>query len=185
VGVGREIAKEAATRLLVAGVSHVVRRAFRRSAPGGKADWLWTAALLNGDALASGATESINIVQPDDWERSSAGRETATLTRIRGNLMLANDSAFDGNYFAMIIVQDEDATIPTPNDITEYVEQDVLWTFAAQWPAAYVGVINAEIDVKAKRKISDNQRVTLVERVSGSSADIKRSLIARGLLDCR
>ena len=141
---------------------------------------MWTATLSNTTAIANAAVFGDNIVQESDWALGT-GFERATLFSIRGWISIINGDAASTNVNLCIAVQgDSEATVDCAN-VATYVDEDILWTGGYLFDPAEVQPAQFVIDVKAKRKLSVGQDVSLFIAPNGGA--IFASFVLRGLVD--
>ncbi len=154
----------------------------RRAAGRAKNNYIWTA--VEVDREMNGVATADLIVADSDWS-VTGGQRSATLLAIRGWLGFHSAGIVEAIGHMAIMLQDEDnATIPDPDAIGTYVDESILWTGGCVKSAGAeeARMLNyMEINVKAKRKIISGTNVILA--VSGAPASEFRVVgILRGLL---
>jgi len=165
----------------------VAHNAFRRRAPvgGGRArrNLVWTVQLF-ADAVATPGAGAIHLNLADNtmWSLSSLSVQKATVVRIRGTLAIRRSSAFVGSWFANIRVVRSGEGLFDPGVIAAYQNEPVMWTAAGIFGSTDLAQPPLDIDVKAKRKINDDEIVVLGVGVVGASAEVTFTVLARTLL---
>ncbi len=154
----------------------------RRRASGSKAKSLVWTTVITAEEDVSNATQNLDIVQGVDWS-VVAGKETATLLTIRGNVSMARRLTNHGAVFMYIAVFDKDETSPSPVDPAVYVEEDILWTGCWEYSSTMADTFNLPIHVKAKRRISNGQEVRFVFVENSVTNSVFFSCILRALVN--
>jgi len=140
-------------------------------------DQIWIPTVING-ALSADQDAEFPIVSGSDWAASGVGLERATFLSARGYISLhMNFEANSNNFVALAVaLMHEDAGLPSLATEAAYIE-DILWTGGQIFRnEATVGVsgasiqYNAVFDIKARRRITDQQNVSLFIRPNGFSA---------------
>ena len=151
-------------------------------------DLIWIAHTVVSTTLVANVASLAFLVQGSDWADASVGLERAKLLSIRGWLSCGQNflASTGQGIFCAIGVFHEDASFPTLTSAPAYIE-DVLWTGGKniqpnaadnshEW-REYDTIIN----VKAKRKITNQQTVQLV--VHPFNIGGNHSMVIRTLLD--
>lgn len=157
------------------------RRSFRRGNFVSRQEHMWTAIYSSGSSVVAATTLSLPVVSPTDWVVRS-GSTHATLVRVRGQFSFHPTSAANARFAALLVVNDIDEALPNPDAVAAYVEEDVLgaWSGIAGFVAAGdITPFNFVIDVKARRKLRNEDQVTLLVRSpnTGTIAGHARALI--------
>ena len=162
--------------------SRGIRRASRKAK-----QWVWTAARIDLDLNTAATPLGVDLAAGADWRSTTTGYETATLTSIRGWLMASplDGTATQHISFALITKKSNETAFSAadPNDVTTYVNEDILWTagYSAPNQSEATGIYYS-IDVKTKRKLSVNDDIRLI--FSEAAAISPQATNWRGLVRC-
>ncbi len=153
----------------------------RRAGSSKAKNLVWTSVVEASEDI-SNVTQDLAIVIGVDWS-VVAGRETATLLTIRGNISLGVRLPNDGAVHMYIAVFDKDETSPSPRQADTYVEEDILWTYCQEHTADSLDMPNIPVHIKAKRRISNGQEVRLVFIEGATTNSVRLSCILRALVN--
>ena len=144
------------------------RRFTRRYPMRPKAQYGWTAA---DPGLQSVGTTTVArvLVGIADWERGGGVTQNATMVGIRGFISYA-PQVLQAQVWTYIGIYDEGETIDDPDNIVTLYTENILWTYTYQGPVTTLtGTHTQEINVKVKRKITQDSAVYIVSRASAAS----------------
>ncbi len=155
----------------------------RRGAAGlrQKSNQGWAISLQFNQVLTGSAgAVAFVLLQDEDWITQDSASQRATLKTVRGNLTCQADAggvgagaglARPGILQMAIILQDEDAAVPSPVNPAFYAEEDVLWQhqFAIGHADGSLGapqfVWDIPIHIKVGRRLRKGQELQLVASV--------------------
>lgn len=142
------------------------RRSVRRGRRNGK-NLTWITVVVKASLLENTPTQIAQLVIPSDWSLVT-GFDRATLVRIRGWLSIGQvtvgTSADATAAYAAIALQDgSSADVMNPSVASDYDDYDVLWTggCGVTAGAAAGSYYAANIDIKAKRRLTTQEEVSL------------------------
>lgn len=144
----------------------MARRRFRGSTrKGSRLPVRWTGDLLLAeDTVAAAATDANAIVVPADYEQSTTMEQSGvTLLRIRGTVLLRATVTGALAYMAIFAVH-ENAPINNPNTLAGFIDSNCLWRSVTMVPTDTVHRL--ELDVKAQRRLQDDQLVFAISAVA-------------------
>ena len=146
--------------------------------------------------IAAGAQTEVVLVQGSDWADASTGLERATVMGIRGWISVAPiplTASASSTFWMAIALLHEDSTLPLLNTATAYIE-DILWTggishrnegnATVEGDRVHPGFV-WEMNVKARRRITDQQQIGLFYLSTSTSTQqfvvscVMRSLVRR------
>jgi len=153
------------------------RRSFRRMRRGHR-DLIWITTLIQASILEATVTDIADLVIPADWS-TVAGFDRATLLGVRGWLAtqpVAAGTATEAScMFGAMYVTDAGVAANSfnPSDANEYIDFDTIWTFGSTiGGSTTLGADQAyhEVEVKAKRKLTSAQRISIAAVVPTDTA---------------
>jgi len=151
-------------------------RRVRRKSWVSRNEHFWSAVIENQTVIASNIIRFSPIVAPTDWV-VRAGQSTANLVRIRGHWSVTSvwgatpgEPGGSSVFYAIIVVDADDAANFNPGALVAYQEHRVLWTRTAnlvQFGFASAGPIVAPsdsfaVDVKVQAKLKPDDYVYMV-----------------------
>ena len=148
---------------------------------------VWTVVLLDRVSVGAGGQTVSDIVTGTDWQRSSSGKETATVLTVRGWMSyiqkVAVASVNPNNCMEYIGVADEDAASPDAMLASTYTDEDIMWTGGHQFAFEDSDGthFDREFNVKAQRLITTGQDLRYVLDV-GVSGVLEVSGVIRALV---
>jgi len=161
------------------------RRRFRGRSRGGgvRREKLWLTSLESETTVGAGSQVNFNLFSGSQWERQVTAVERATLTAIRGSISIASDSAADGSVFIAVHKVRTGETLQDVGLVGFWQTETVLWSRAIQFNAASVQTRTIDLDIRAKRRLTDDDIVvcsirTFVVQIKFSS--LIRSLLLMG-----
>ncbi len=135
------------------------RRRFH--ARGKKNPMLWVPALQAPIQVVPGTPLHVNLVSGTNWERQSTSVGRATCLRIRGGLSVTSDEALTGSFVANIRVVRVGEGLFDPTTLAAYQTEQIMWSSNGTFSASQIATLNYEIDVKARRRLTNDSIVIL------------------------
>jgi len=144
---------------------------------------VWTVQLIEGSVVVDITPVNVNLVDNTMWSTTNLAVDHATLIRIRGMLSVRRSAAIVGTWFANIRVVRQAEGLFDPSTIAAYQNEPVLWTAMGIFGSTDLAQPTTVIDVKAMRKINDDEIVIFSIGTKGlSGAEVTFSLLLRSLL---
>jgi len=137
--------------------------------------------LLQRDvSVAAGTQLNVNLFSGSQWERQVTAVERATLVGVRGTISLSSDSVADGTVMMAIHKVRTGETLQDIGLIAFWQTETVLWSRALQFNAATVQTLTTDLNIRAMRRLTDDDIVVLSVRATVVAA--KMSCLIRSLL---
>jgi len=169
------------------------RRTFRR-----KGNYVWTAALASNNTIPPGGQFTFPVVIMTSDYNVGISQASATLMRIRGQIMIGVNGANTfptGDQLSVLgycaVFDDDELTLPDATQPLTYTDEDILATYAyhgyAQGSAA-AGPMNSangqmfDIDIKARRRLTSGKNVQIVFNNPANAGGVSLTGIVRALL---
>ena len=154
---------------------------FRRSVKQTKSG-VWATVMLDGIDVTT-TNQAFDIVADADWV-VIAGTRMATIRGIRGWLSIAKRTSTVANAMMAIGVTSENVGAAggmVPNVVTNYADEDVMWTGGFQGGASVSTFRDWDLDIKSMRKIRSGKECRLYA-ISDTDIDIRISGVIRAYL---
>lgn len=166
-----------------------MRRGMRRAARQ-KRETIWTALAVDNQAILT-AVAAGNIVESADWSNVGGFAKGCTLKRIRGcySIGWSHSASINSMVDLAIFKLAVGETTPDPDDVATMVLEDVLWHRRLQISGAVLTSVGGafdinmyDIDVKAQRKLTTNDRIAFAFQCSSTTGGPTLSMMVRGLV---